>query len=267
VASKESIVHRREVVVSQIRLNRQILKPDKGKDYASVVFIGDTHHGSPQFDKDRFLRMLDFCKKNNRYVFLMGDLIELATRDSVGAGVYEQEFIGQKQFEEMLDWLKPLADKNLIIGFLAGNHERRAYKSVGFDISRLMARELGVRYLGDACWNTFRVGKQTYSIYSLHGRSGARFDGTALLAVERISSSFFGDMVVMAHMHKCVSTTVLMQRVYRGRVREHKKHLLITGSYLTYDGSYGQTYGLPMSKLGSPKVKFFASRHDIHTSW
>lgn len=78
-----------------IRLNRQTLVCKPHKDYAEVIFIGDAHYGSPQFDKPRFLAMLDYCLKQKLYVFLMGDLIELATRHSVGAGIYEQEFIGQ----------------------------------------------------------------------------------------------------------------------------------------------------------------------------
>jgi hypothetical protein len=71
----------------------------------------------------------------------------------------------------------------------------------------------------------------------------------------------------MGHMHKCINSIVLMQRVKNGLVTEHKKHLLITGGYLKYDGGYGQTLGLPISKLGSPKVKFYGDRHDISVSW
>lgn len=137
----------------------------------------------------------------------------------------------------------------------------------GINISKMMARELGVKYLGDACWNTFKVGKQTYTIYTLHGRAGARFDGTALLALERISTSFFCDLICMGHAHKMISSTVIMQKVVNGMVKEHKKTLLITGSYLKYDGGYAQTVGLPISKLGSPKVKFVSSKKDIFVSW
>lgn len=256
-----------KIVGRPIRLNQQILTPIGKKDYAEVVFLGDCHFGSPQFDKPRFLGMIDYCFKNNIYVFLMGDLIEMATRDSVGAGVYEQESIGQSQYETMVDWLTPLAKKNLILGSLTGNHEERVYKMTGVDIGKLIARELGVKYLGNACWNIFKIGKQNYSIYGLHGRTGSRFDGTALLALERISVSFFADLVVMGHTHKLISSTVLTQRIEKGLVKEHKKTLLITGSYLKYDGGYGQTIGLPISKLGSPKVKFFSNRKDILVSW
>lgn len=256
-----------KIVGRPIRLNRQKLVVRPGKNYAEVIFIGDAHHGSPQFDKVRFLNMLKYCKDKKIYIVLMGDLLEMATRDSIGAGIYEQEFIGQSQYEQMLEWLKPLAKLGLILGLHTGNHEDRVYQKTGIDVSKAMARELEVPYLGNACWSQFRVGKQTYSIYSLHGRTGARFDGTALLAIERISTSFNADLVAMGHAHKCVSSSVVGQRVINGLVKEFKKWVVITGSFLKYDGGYAQVVGLPMSKLGSPKVKFMSDRHDLSVSW
>jgi len=259
---------KKDVIIGRpIRLNKQVLTPKKGEDYAEVVFIGDIHLGSPQCDVPRFKSMLDYCLKHEIYIFLMGDLIEMATRDSVGSAVYEQEYPGQSQYEKMIDFLRPLADKKLILGLHTGNHEERVYKSTGVDIGKLFARELKVKYLADACWSRFKVGNQNYSIYSLHGRSGSRFDGTALLALERISTSFFSDLICMGHAHKLISSTVIIQKIENNLVKEHKKTLLITGSYLKYDGGYGQTLGLPISKLGSPKVKFFTNHKDILVSW
>jgi UDP-2,3-diacylglucosamine pyrophosphatase LpxH len=231
------------------------------------MFVGDVHYGSPQCDKERFLRQIEFCLKNKVYVFLMGDMIEVATRHSVGAGVYEQDSTADSQHEQMVEWLRPLAKAKLIIGSHAGNHEERVYKETGVNISKALSRELDVPYLGDACWSAFGVGSQTYTLYSLHGRTGSRFDGTALLALERISTSFFADLVCMGHTHKCINSIVITQRVMDGLVKEHKKHLLITGSYLKYDRGYGQTLGLPISKLGSPKVKFFSDKKDLLISW
>jgi hypothetical protein len=256
-----------KLVGRPIRLNRQVLKVLRGEQSASVMFIGDVHYGSPQCDISRFVAMLKYCLTNKLYVLLMGDLLETATRHSVGAGVYEQTVSADSQFEQMVEWLKPLAEAKLILGIHTGNHEERTYKESGVNITKAMARELSVRYLGDACWNKFVVGKQTYTVYSLHGRTGCRFDGTALLAVERISTSFFADVVAHAHAHKAINSIVLMQKVVNGRVTEHKKHLIVTGSYLKYDHSYGQALGLPISKLGSPRVKFYSNRHDLLVSW
>ena len=255
-----------KIVGRPIKCNKQRLQPKKGKNYAEVLFIGDTHLGSPQFDQQKFLNMLDYAKTHSIYVFLMGDLLETATRYSVGAGVYEQTSNTQSQFEKMVEWLKPLSSKKLILGTHRGNHEERVYKESGVDIAKALARELSVPYLGDACWSRFQVGKQSYSIYSLHGRSGARFEGTCLLALERLAVSFAADLVAQGHSHKAISSNILYQKTVNGVVKEFKKFLLITGSYLSY-GGYAQTYGLPISKLGSPKCKFFSDRHDLSISW
>lgn len=256
-----------KIVGRPIRCNKKHLTIGHRGNYSEVVFLGDAHYGSPQFDQPRFLNMIAYCLKNNVHVLLMGDLCEIATRHSVGAGVYEQQSPAEQQHEQMVKWLRPLADKGLVLGTLAGNHGDRVYKETGFNLDKALARELRVSYLGDACWNQFKVGKETYTLYTLHGRSGARFDGTALLALERISTSFFADMVIQGHAHKCINSIVLMQKIKSGQVVEHKKHLLITGSYVKYDGGYGQALGLPISKLGSPKVKLYSDRHEITVSW
>jgi hypothetical protein len=243
------------------------LELTEGQKYAELMFIGDAHYGSPQFDQPRFLAMLDYCLENKLHVLLMGDLLETATRHSVGAGVYEQDKNPDSQHEQMVEWLTPLASLGLIIGAHIGNHEERIYKDSGFNVTKAMCRELKIRYLGDACWTQIHVGKQMYTMYSLHGRTGSRFDGTALLALERISTSFFADLVACGHVHKLITSSVIIQRIANGAVREFKKYLLITGHYLKYDGGYAQTVGLPLSKLGSPKVKFHADKHDLFISW
>jgi len=254
-----------KIVGRPIRLNKVKLKMEQG--FASVLFLGDVHYGSPQCDLPRFIAMIDYALKNNIYVLLMGDLLETATRTSVGAGVYEQMETPDSQYEQMVEWLRPLAEAGLILGSHIGNHEERIYKESGFNVTKAMCRELKVRYLGDACWTHLKVGKETYVLYTLHGRTGSRFDGTALLALERISVSFFADLVAMGHAHKLITSSVLIQRVVKGLVKEFKKYLLICGSYLKYDGGYGQTLGLPISKMGSPKVKFYGNKHDIFISW
>jgi len=256
-----------KIVGRPIRLNKCTLHSKSGKNHVDVMFISDVHLGSPQCDKVRFLGNLEWCLKYNYYVMLGGDLLETANRHSVGSGVYEQEFPCQTQYEQMIEWLRPLAQRKLILGSHRGNHEERVYKETGIDISKALCRELSIPYLGDACWSQFVVGKETYNIYSLQGRSNARFDGTALLAVARNSTSFNADLTAHSHMHKCANSIVVMQKTRNGIVGEQKKHLLITGGYLKYDNSYASAVGLPISKLGSPRVKFFSDKHDISISW
>ena len=256
------------IVGRPVRLNQQTLKIKEGKDYAEVVFFGDWHYGSRECDNKRALAMLKYCLEKKIYVFLMGDLIEAGTRYSVGAGVYQQKLNPQQQMEYIVEQLKPLADAGLILGFISGNHEARIEKETGIDIGKIMAKLLGVRYLGYACWNLFRVGKQNYTVYTLHGSTGSRFVYTKLKAVVDISHSFDADLICHAHVHEISSVSQTVQRVdMRNKtIVERKKFLLLTGHYLRYDQGYAQAKGLPIPKMGSPKVKFFANKWDIHIS-
>ena len=254
-----------KIVGRPIKLNQQTLQVRKD-NYAEMVVISDIHLGSPQCDRQRFENMISFCLHKKIYVLLLGDALESATRDSVGAGIYEQESIVEKQYEEMLTYLTPLAKAKLIVGLHLGNHELRIFKSTGYNISKALARELSIPYLGDACWSLFRVGHQSYSIRSFHGVTGARFEGTCLLALERIAASFSGDAVICGHSHKCINSSVIVQYVNHGQVKEQKKFLVICGSFLKY-GGYAEQAGLPISKLGSPKLKLMSTTHDIHVSW
>ena len=252
-----------------VRLNRQRLAIKSGKDYSEVVFFGDLHWGSPACDIDKAKKMLDYCLEHKIYVFLMGDLIDFATRYSVGAGVYEQSLNPQKQMEFVVELLSPLAKSNLILGFIEGNHENRCFKETGINIAKIMAKQLDVPFLGMACWNIFYVGKQSYTVYSLHGSSGSRYVYTKLKSLVDISHSFSADLIVQGHVHELADASQIVQVLDKKRkvIMEKKKFLLLTGHYLNYDKSYGQAKGLPIGKKGSPKVKFWGDRFDIHISY
>ncbi len=58
-----------EQQMKTVRLNKQVLKCLPHKKYAEVGFIGDVHWGSPQCDKKDFSDNVNFCLKNNLYVF------------------------------------------------------------------------------------------------------------------------------------------------------------------------------------------------------
>ncbi|MCD6590554.1 MAG: metallophosphoesterase [Candidatus Aenigmarchaeota archaeon] len=233
----EKFLGKDKIIGRPIKLNQVELLPRKGKDYTEVVYLGDVHFGSPQCDEERLFRMIDYCVEKNIYVFLMGDLIDLATRYSIGAGVYEQRMNPAKQVEKIVEILSPLAKKHLIIGFLNGNHEERAYKESGINVGAFMARELNTRFLGYACWNLFRVGKENYTVYTWHGVSSARFEWTKIKAAVDTANSFDCDLFAMGHVHTLANTAQLRQYVdLRSKtVKESKKIILITGHYLKYD--------------------------------
>jgi len=248
-------------------LNRQRLECKPGKEYAELLFIGDVHYGSINCAVDKFQANLDYCLRERVPLFLMGDMLEAATRYSVGSGVYQQ-LSPQEQIEHMLEFLRPLAEAGLIVGYITGNHEDRITKETGIDVSKNLCRELKIPYLGAAGWTIFYVGPQAYTLYAIHGSSGSRFDYTKLKAVMDLSHYFQADIIASGHMHTILDNAVERQVVSRTRkiVEVKKCHVIVTGHYLKYDKSYAQAKGMPPAKLGSPKVKLFANEFDIHVS-
>jgi len=250
-----------------IRLNRTRLEVN-GKGYAELLFLGDIHYGHPGCDVERVQRMIDYCLKKHIYVLGMGDYIEAGLRNSVGDSVYMQNLNPQDQMDFITEQFQPLADANLLIGIHIGNHEGRILKDTSVNVASLIARMLRVPYLGYACWSLIYVGNQSYTVYSLHGSSGSRYVYTKLKALVDIAHNFDADILAMGHVHELANEAILVQQADKTRkmIIERKKFLLLTGHFLRYDDSYAQEKGYPMGKLGSPKVKLFSTKHDIHIS-
>jgi predicted phosphodiesterase/ribosomal protein S26 len=250
-----------------IRLNRVRLDSNE-KRYSELLFFGDIHYGHPGCDIERAQRNIDYCLKKHIYVLGMGDYIEAGLRNSIGDSMYMQTLNPQKQMDYMTDLFKPLAEKGLLLGLLMGNHEGRILKETSVNIVKMMSKLLKVPYLGYACWNLIYVGNQSYTVYSLHGSSGSRYVYTKLKALVDIAHNFDADILAMGHVHELADEAILVQQVNKARkmVIERKKFLILTGSYLRYDDSYAQEKGYPMGKLGSPKVKLFTDKKDIHIS-
>jgi len=251
-----------------VKLNRKLLKTGK-KDYASIVFFGDWHYGHPTCLIDEATKMLDYCLEKHIYVILMGDLLECGITGSIGDSVYAQKLEPQRQMEDVVEYLRSLADAGLILGLHSGNHEDRIYKSSGVNIAKIMAGTLRVPFLSSACWHLLNVGDMKYSIYTLHGASGSRFVYTKLKAITDISHYFDCDAVFMAHVHDLASIAIERQYInMRNKTIAYKKqYLTITGHYLGYQLSYAQMKGFPPSKIGSPKAQFFGKKKDIHISF
>jgi UDP-2,3-diacylglucosamine pyrophosphatase LpxH len=248
-----------------MRLNVKTLKENK-ENYVEVLFFGDLHLGHPKCKLEKARSMLDWALKNKAYVIFMGDLIEAGLRDSIGDSVYFQEINPQGQMEGIIELLRPLAEEGLILGIHDGNHECRILQRTSINITKLICRILNVTYLGYAGWNLFKVGKQNYTLYTMHGASGARFKHTKLKAVADTAAWLDADVIAMGHVHSISAEPIIKQAVsLRNKVVEDRKcYIVLTGSYVGWEGSYAQNKNLPPTKIGSPKGKFRSDYKDVH---
>lgn len=195
-------------------------------------------------------------------------LIECGLTTSIGDSVYQQTLNPDAQMDRVIEILSPLAKAGLVIGLHSGNHENRITKTTSIDVSKVMARQLGVPYLGYACWNLVRVHKQNYTIYSCHGSGGARFVYTKLAKVIQLASFINADCVAMGHVHSLGTEVVIKQEVnLRNKTVENKEcKVVMTGSYLDWDKSYAQMANMPLTKVGSPVMKLMSDRKNLVVS-
>ena len=248
------------IVGRPIELNRVTLATHH--NFAELLLFGDLHYGHPQCDEVKARDMLAWAKKENVYILLMGDLIEVGLRESVGDSIYRQKLHPQEQMEAVEAMFEPV--KHLIIGLHRGNHETRIFRLTGIDISKLMAKHLGVRYLEYSCWSLLKVGNQHYSMYSTHGHSGARFKHTKLKAIVDLTGWISADIVAMGHVHTIAAEPIMRQKIYHHQVVEEKNYVVLTGSYLRWNKTYAEDAGYPITRIGSPRAKLLTNEHDIH---
>lgn len=253
-----------KIIGRPIRLNKIRLEVKPKKDYAQLMLFGDLHLGYPTCDLKKAEEYLEWAKKSGVYVLCMGDLLESGLSTSVGDSVYQQTLNPQEQMESVVELLTPLAKKGLIIGFHIGNHESRILKATSINVSKIMAKMLGVRYLGFSCWSLLRVGSQRYSLYSTHGSGGSRFRHTKLKKAMDLTQWIDADIIAYGHLHELSANVNIKQLVDgRNQVKEADCRVVLTGSYLRWDKSYGQAMDMPICRVGSPTLKLMAGKKNV----
>ena len=257
--------------LSKDRRSTKLVVSDFGNEFEKIELIpfGDIHYGHKHLDRKLLKSMLEYMyNKPNLKIIGMGDMLEASTTTSVGGGIFEQDSFIQTQYEHMAELLAPLADEGKIVGLHTGNHELRIYKHSGFNPIKTMCRELKVKYLDYSVMHLFRVGKQTYPIYSTHGSSGATTPGGRVNALLRLGMIYDAEVYLMGHLHSLEHFTQDRYKVdLRNKtIKPMRKHYLITGSYMDYWGTYAQSKGYQPGQRGSPKLKFHRDEHGIRVS-
>lgn len=210
-------------------------------DYITAAFISDDHIGHHAQDKDYQRQTLDYVGENEIPFFHMGDMIENATKDSVGAGVYEQELIADEQLQRANELYSPLSP--LMKGMQAGNHEMRTMNTSGVNLARIIARDLKVPYYGAGAVHYFLVGDQRYVAYSTHGGSGSTTPSgklNSLLKLDDIVRN--AEIFIQGHVHEAIhhiGETFEFDRANRA-IKKKEMHYINNGAMLNYWGTYGQ---------------------------
>lgn len=236
----------------------------KGKEL-DICFFGDQHIGSKDCDMDAIKKQIKWIKEQkNVLVIMMGDTINCGLRNSVGAGSFDDIMNPEEQIELAIELFTPIKDK--IIGIHNGNHANRISNETTLVPEKIIARGIGVTYLGDTTFHHMRFGNQTYILFTAHGSTGAATIGGALNSCMKYGAFAHADVYAMGHTHNLASYTQEFLEVDKTnkQVITKKRQYILTGGYLKWEGSYAEMKNYIPLKIGCAKATFSGMKYDIH---
>jgi hypothetical protein len=248
---------------------KQFLSGYKG-DHKSmyVVFLGDLHFGNKHFEQKYLDQAMEFIKKNrNRVrVVLMGDLMEVATKTSVGRSVYEESYPTQRQFEVAVETFSPIAD--LIDLVIEGNHEERIIRDTSFEIVQEFCHRIGRfdTYGQFSGVVNYQLGSDiVYSLYAWHGATGGTKEGSVINGLLGMRERVIAHLYAMGHTHKLLNfkRKLYVPQPGKDEVTAIEQMFVNTGTAVG-DGGYGEQKGFAMNSIGYGAVQLFADeRHMV----
>src|SRR5437660_2986582 len=143
----------------------------------------DVHIGNSGHDAKLFRKHITWIA-NNPHVLTWngGDMVEQATKLSIGAGVYEQDFSPQNQLVQALLQLSSIRHKMLFA--IPGNHEDRQ-NIVGLDVGQWTAWMLDLNYFSDYCFCSIRWRENNFRVLAHHGTGAAQTAGAQRMAARK----------------------------------------------------------------------------------
>lgn len=233
-----------------------------------LAFIGDLHIGHISFNHNVLQQMFDLidADRENYRILLMGDLLETATKSSIGAGIFETNLTIEGQIERAKEYFMPYRD--IIDGIVEGNHEARIYKMTGIDITKRIAEALGIPYLRYTGVVKYNVGGIRYMVNTWHGAGGSGTIGNSFNKCIKMAAKTVSDIYAMGHTHKLGTCSRQFTIPRTVRVEEITQHFILTGSALDYDETYPDgmnlervTPGFPVATLSGHKRKITVALH------
>jgi len=240
------------------------IKSNYEGDSVTIYPIGDLHYGSEHCDIKLIEKQIQKIKQDpTARIILMGDLAETATKDSVGAGVYEQQENAQQQMMRIKQLLYDV--RHLIDAVVTGNHEERIYKTSGFDLTLYLCQLLEIqdkymRYQGIV---QYSLNRREYHISVWHGAGGGGSAGASLNKLQKQSEYILCDVYLMGHVHK---RQVHTKRMYvpdshSNKIQSIEQYFVVTGSSLDYENSYAESMGMTPSQKGFTQIKLETTRY------
>ena len=212
----------------------------------------DVHHGANEHHDEKFDEFIEEVDSDpNAMWFLNGDNIELIPPN------YKISQRGQRQEPDeqhitFIERVKKIADKLMFIR--GGNHDMiRSINLLGFDVSKLLANQLGVPYYRMPGYAVININGKKWNLVSGHGKSGAKNGDTELGKMAAVYSD--GYVFILGHNHQLYTKPIDSLRVENGEERLHRRWYCRGGSFLKY-AEYARYSFFPLVRTGWVTMEF-----------
>lgn len=247
------------------------------QNHGYLIPIGDIHWGDKGFNaysKKKLKGYLEWVmKRDNAFVVLMGDIFNVAGRDSLTSPFDSSS----SEYEEVMDFFEPYKER--IIAAIEGNHCERIYEEFGFSPLALFCKALGIPYCKYSAIIRLKVGKrkndksryhQNYFIFCHHTTGGSGTIGGKMNRVYKERDMAEGCEVYLGS-HNHMLGAIPLETYYpsiQGGIKKRRIWFVDCGSYLDWNDSYAEKKMLAPAKIGSPRIRFSGKKdsHDVHVS-
>lgn len=242
------------------------IRADLSAEHKSIelLVLADYHYADPNSDHDAIRKDIDYVNSHdNVYCVLAGDLLDCALKSSLG-----DAYVNLSPMEEltaMMDLIQPIAHK--VLAIVGGNHEARHYRTNGVDMTRLLARQLGIedKYSPDTALLFLRFGRDEsnrnhnrqilYTIYLTHGSGGGRKEGGKIQRLADYGNIVDADIYICGHTHLPASfkTGFARPSAANSSITYCTKLFVNSAAKLNY-GGYGDTGGFKPPCTDTPMI-------------
>lgn len=219
-----------------------------------LMMLTDLQAGSKQFQEERFNEYVEWMLiKPNRYAFIGGDVIDAATKHSIG-DTYENTMSPIHQVEYAVGLLRPLRDKNRLLGMVGGNHERRTIPTFG-DAGRLIASALKVPYSKGVQLIDINYGlHKPFKVSLWHGSGNGKTKGGKAQMVHKFMGQYDSQLYLVGHLHDCLQIWDWRMIRKDGQIKKQKVCGIMSSSFQDFWGSYAEVYAMSPSDTMMARV-------------
>lgn len=233
-------------------------------DRAFLVPLYDVHTGSRTMFRSLFEKTVQFILDTpNCYTILGGDILESATRQSIGLGIFDEHMHLSEQMRYIETTLAPLVNKGKVLGAITGNHEMRPTYLNGWNPMEEIAHALDIPYLGYQGYILLNVSGQEYKIFIHHGTGGGRTKGAKVNAATRPNQVAIADVYITGHLHDRFAIPDTIFDIEDGRLIQKQRWYVAAGSFLQYFGGYPEMKMLSPSLTGALLLEFSGNSKSV----